>query len=137
MTIPEPIHSPYGRHILMELTDCPSDLLNSVDEVETLLLNSAKDGGATVISSHFHSFTPQGLSGVIVIQESHITIHTWPEKNYAAVDVFTCGNEVVADQVSKYIAERIQAKKVNLSSFSRSPLGTQILNLSSPLLKRP
>lgn len=115
----------------MELTGCSFDLLNSVEKVRTLLLDSAADGGATIISSHFHPFSPQGLSGVVVIAESHITIHTWPESGYAAVDVFTCGKVEIANQVSDYIAKRFQAKKVKLSSFSRSPSGTQRLNPST------
>ncbi len=112
----------------MELTGCSFDLLNSVEQVRALLLASAADGGATIISSHFHPFSPQGLSGVVVIAESHITIHTWPESGYAAVDVFTCGKVKIADQVSEHIAKRFQAEKVSLTSFSRSPSGTQILN---------
>ena len=69
-------HRPEGRHVLLDLSGCDYQLLNSVDAIREILLNSAVDGGATVISSHFHPFKPQGLSGVVVIAESHITIHT-------------------------------------------------------------
>jgi len=117
-------HSPSGRHILMELTGCTFDLLNSVDQVRSILLSSAKDGGATVISSHFHPFSPQGLSGVIVIAESHITIHSWPEHGYAAVDVFTCGDSSVADKVSTAITQKCQATHVQKHSFLRTPHGS-------------
>lgn len=117
-------HSPSGRHILMELTGCPYDLLNSVVQAENTLLSCAEDGGATVISSHFHPFFPQGLSGVIVIAESHITIHTWPEYGYAAVDVFTCGVAGIADEVGRLIADRFQAKDVKLKALSRTPSKT-------------
>ena len=108
----------------MELTGCCRELLNSIKRVESILLESACRGNATVISSHFHPFSPQGMSGVVVIAESHITIHTWPEHGYAAVDVFTCGDTRMADAVSDYIAQDFNADAVKKSSFLRAPAGT-------------
>jgi len=108
----------------MELSGCCPDLLNSVKEVESILLGAAIDGGATVISSHFHPFSPQGLSGVIVIAESHITIHTWPEHGYAAVDVFTCGTACIADEIGQLIANRLRATVVKTKTLTRTPSET-------------
>ena len=108
----------------MELSGCCPDLLNSVKEIESILLGAAVDGGATVISSHFHPFSPQGLSGVIVIAESHITIHTWPEHGYAAVDVFTCGSAKIADAVAQLIADRFNASVVKTKTLTRTPAET-------------
>jgi len=83
-----------GRHILVEFTGCNSDILNDVATIEKGMIEAAKNAGATVIQSTFHHFSPYGVSGVVVIQESHLAIHTWPEYQYAAVDLFTCGTSV-------------------------------------------
>jgi len=83
-----------GRHILVEFLGCNSDTLNDVSIIEKGMVDAAKNAGATVINSTFHHFSPWGVSGVVVIQESHLAIHTWPEYQYAAVDLFTCGDTV-------------------------------------------
>lgn len=83
-----------GRHILVEFTGCNSDIMNDVFQIEQSMIQAAKEAGATVIQSTFHHFSPYGVSGVVVIQESHLAIHTWPEYQYAAVDLFTCGTSV-------------------------------------------
>lgn len=82
-----------GRHVIVEFYDCEADL-SDVIFVEQAMLDAAKTAGATIINSTFHHFSPYGVSGVVVIQESHLAIHTWPEFGYASVDVFTCGDEV-------------------------------------------
>jgi spermidine synthase len=86
--------SALGRHILVEFTGCRSEILNDVSLIEKAMSQSAIKAGATVINSTFHHFSPYGVSGVIVIQESHLAIHTWPEYGYAALDLFTCGDTV-------------------------------------------
>ena len=86
--------SALGRHILVEFFECNRATLNDVISIETAMVDAAKEAQATVINSTFHHFSPFGVSGVVVIQESHLAIHTWPEYGYAAVDVFTCGTEV-------------------------------------------
>ncbi len=83
-----------GRHVLVEFYECSSDILNDVSIIENHMVDAAKEAGATVINSTFHHFSPFGVSGVVVIQESHLAIHTWPEYRYAAVDLFTCGEPV-------------------------------------------
>lgn len=83
-----------GRHILVEFIGCNPDILNDVAITEKGMINAATEAGATVIQSSFHHFSPYGVSGVVVIQESHLAIHTWPEYQYAAVDLFTCGTSV-------------------------------------------
>ena len=83
-----------GRHILVEFLDCDPAVLNDVTLIEQAMVAAAKGAGATVITSNFHHFSPYGVSGVVVIQESHLAIHTWPEYGYAAVDLFTCGEQV-------------------------------------------
>jgi len=83
-----------GRHILVEFSNCNAQVLNDAQAVEEAMITAAKTAGATVINSTFHHFSPWGISGVVVIQESHLAIHTWPEYKYAAVDLFTCGESV-------------------------------------------
>lgn len=83
-----------GRHILVEFSGCNAEVLNDVSIIERSMIEAAQIAGATVINSTFHHFSPWGVSGVVVIQESHLAIHTWPEYRYAAVDLFTCGETV-------------------------------------------
>lgn len=83
-----------GRHIIVEYYDCAPEALNDVVHIEKSMEGAAEDAGATIINSTFHHFSPYGVSGVVVIQESHLAIHTWPEYGYASVDLFTCGGTV-------------------------------------------
>lgn len=80
-----------GRHILVEYFGCPGEILNDVIFIEKTMIDAAREAGMTVINSSFHHFSPFGVSGVVVVQESHLAIHDWPEFGYAAVDIFTCG----------------------------------------------
>jgi len=81
-----------GQHLLAEYYGCPTALLDDKEAIEALLHRAAKSAGATVVASVFHRFSPQGVSGVVVIEESHLSVHTWPEGGYAAVDFYTCGD---------------------------------------------
>ena len=83
-----------GRHVLVEFFECSPEVLNDVIIIEKSMVDAAVEAGATVINSTFHHFSPFGVSGVVVIQESHLAVHTWPEYGYAAVDLFTCGDTV-------------------------------------------
>jgi S-adenosylmethionine decarboxylase len=81
-----------GRHLLVEYWGCDSRALDELGAVEALMKRAAEAAGATIVTSTFHRFSPQGVSGVVVVEESHLSIHTWPEKGYAAIDFYTCGN---------------------------------------------
>lgn len=83
-----------GRQILVEYYDCDSTKLNDVEFIESALIKATKASKATIVTHNFHKFSPHGVSGVIVIAESHVSIHTWPEYQYAAVDIFTCGDTI-------------------------------------------
>ena len=86
------LHEPSGIHILADLYGIDSDLLTHQAFIQTALLNSAKAAGANIVMSHFHSFgIGLGITGVIMLEESHISIHTWPEYRFAALDIFMCG----------------------------------------------
>lgn len=83
-----------GRHILAEYYSCDISALNNITLLENCMRDAVEASGATIIDSKFHQFSPYGVSGVIVIAESHMAIHTWPEYGYAAIDFFTCGDRV-------------------------------------------
>lgn len=83
-----------GRHVLLELYHCDTDFLDKTAAVEEILISAANLGKATIVETSFHHFSPFGVSGIVVIKESHISIHTWPEHGYAAIDLFTCDNEM-------------------------------------------
>ncbi len=111
-----------GKQILIELKDCNAVLLNDIEYLRTLLTDVATAIGATVVKDSFYQFTPQGVSGVVIIAESHISIHTWPEHCYAAVDVFTCGNVIEPKNAVKPLAERLKAKSTTYIELKRGVL---------------
>jgi S-adenosylmethionine decarboxylase proenzyme len=88
------------------------------------MLKAAIDCGAVVLGNSFHHFSPQGVSGVVVIAESHISIHTWPEYGYAAVDVFTCGTTVNPEKAAEVLIERLGSKNHSLMEVPRGVLVT-------------
>ncbi len=105
-----------GRHLTIEFYECEPDILLNKDDVKEALLKAAKDSGATIINSSFHDFEPQGVSGVVIIAESHFTIHAWPEHNYAAVDIFTCGDSLDLDIALSSLKTSLGSKNVVVSS---------------------
>ncbi|WP_296864420.1 adenosylmethionine decarboxylase [Thermosyntropha sp.] len=108
-----------GRHILAEIYGCKFEVLNDLKKIEDIMLNAALEAGAEVREFVFHKFSPQGVSGVVVISESHLAIHTWPELGYAAVDVFTCGEKVDPWDACNYLAENFGAEYVNATEVKR------------------
>ncbi|KOS59922.1 hypothetical protein AN161_26160 [Lysinibacillus sp. FJAT-14222] len=98
-----------GHHILLELHDCNDALLNDVQQIKKIMCQAAHIAKATIVTEHFHHFSPYGVSGVVIIQESHLTIHTWPEYGYAAIDVFTCNSKLALQDAVQYITEQFNA----------------------------
>lgn len=108
-----------GRHVLAEICGCDFNILNDIDKVEEILVNAALEAGAEVRECVFHKFSPQGVSGVVVISESHLAIHTWPELGYAAVDVFTCGEKVNPWDACNYLNDHFCAKHMTAKELKR------------------
>jgi spermidine synthase len=108
-----------GRHILVEFFDCSAEIMNDVIIIEQSMVNAAREAQATVINSTFHHFSPYGVSGVVVIQESHLAIHTWPEFRYAAVDIFTCGTEVNPWIAYDFLKKAFQAQHGSAMEINR------------------
>jgi S-adenosylmethionine decarboxylase proenzyme len=111
-----------GRHVLVEFYGCNSQNLNNKDELERMMKEAAVESGATIVSSVFHLFNPHGISGVVVIAESHLALHTWPEYNYAAVDLFTCGESVDPWIAFHKIKEELQAEQMFTMEVKRGQL---------------
>lgn len=108
-----------GNHILAEFYDCDPNVLNNVERIEKYMVGGANACGATVVGRHFHHFSPYGVSGVVIIAESHLAIHTWPEYGYAAVDLFTCGTECNPEVAYEYLKERMNAKSGHYTELKR------------------
>lgn len=105
-----------GRQLTIEYCECGAKAFLDKDEVEKAMLKAARESGATIISSSFHDFNPQGISGVVVIAESHFTVHAWPEHNYAAVDIFTCGESIDLEKAVNSMKESFGSENVVISS---------------------
>jgi len=107
----------------MELEDCNEEVLNNLDRLEEIMLAAAEEAGATVVGKSFHRFSPHGVSGVVVVAESHLFIHTWPEYGYAAADIFTCGTTVQPERAAEFLVEKLGARKHSMQEIAR---GTRI-----------
>jgi len=105
-----------GRQMTIEYYECGATAFLDEGRVEKAMLKAAGDSGATIISSSFHKFEPQGVSGVVVIAESHFTIHAWPEHDYAAVDIFTCGDNINLEIAVNSMKESFESENVVISS---------------------
>ena len=108
-----------GRHLLLELYDCSSEVLNNVETVRTAMVEAARRAEATIIDVVFHEFNPFGISGVVVISESHLSIHTWPEHRYAAVDIFSCGDTLKPAEAANYLVEQFGASRASCVEVKR------------------
>jgi S-adenosylmethionine decarboxylase len=108
-----------GTHIVCELSGCNSEALTDVDAVHGVMIAAAKAANATIMESAFHRFEPQGVSGTVILAESHLSIHTWPEKRYAAMDFYTCGDHTDPWLACEYAARALGAKQMLTTEFKR------------------
>jgi len=112
-----------GRHVLAEVYGCDPASLNDVAKVEAIMVSAAVEAGADVRETAFYRFSPHGVSGVVIISESHLAIHTWPELGYASVDVYTCGTRVDPWVACNYIVGRFGATHVTAQEVKRGIMG--------------
>tara|TARA_E500000318_G_scaffold110633_2_gene126688 strand:- start:219 stop:563 length:345 start_codon:yes stop_codon:yes gene_type:complete len=110
---------PLATHLLIEFFDCDPKILNDSNQVRDIFKNAAKEGKATIVNDLFHEFSPHGLTGVLVITESHLSIHTWPEFNYAAVDVFSCDDKLNGDKIKQILEKEFNSKEVYTKIINR------------------
>jgi len=111
-----------GRHCIIEYYDCPRDIMDDVERIKKAMCDAAVAMNATIVAVEFHHFNPHGVSGMVVISESHLSIHTWPEFGYAAVDVFTCGDIVDPWFAHERLREAFQAKRESVVELKRGIL---------------
>ncbi|HNX23844.1 MAG TPA: adenosylmethionine decarboxylase [Spirochaetota bacterium] len=107
-----------GRHFLAEFYNCSSEILNDETSIADIMTKAVEVSKATIIKPFFHKFSPHGISGVIVIAESHLAIHTWPEFSFAAVDLFSCGDFDFTEAL-RFIRDNLTAEKYSILSIKR------------------
>jgi S-adenosylmethionine decarboxylase len=111
-----------GNHLLIELRDCNPEILKDLNRVKNALVSAAKEAQATIVDISFHEFNPFGISGMVVIAESHISIHTWPEYAYAAVDIFTCGEIIKPEVAATSLIKKFECKNPSMVELKRGIL---------------
>jgi len=114
-----------GKHIIAELYKCSSSVLNDSDVMEKHMREAARLSGATIISSSFHHFSPFGVSGVVIIAESHLTVHTWPEYGYASIDIYTCGDTLDPYKAYRYLIEHLRSAEQSVMEMKRGMFDVQ------------
>lgn len=129
-----------GHQIVAEFYSCDKELLNNVEFIRNSMLEAAIKSGATIVTDTFHHFSPHGVSGAVIIAESHLAIHTWPEYGYAAVDLFTCGDSVSAETGFAHLRAALKANHVSTMELHRGHVDMMhapALSLSQPPAAQP
>jgi len=125
-----------GRQMTVEFYDCDAKVLANAELMQQIFVGAAKAAGATVISAGFHAFTPQGVSGVVIISESHFAVHAWPEYDYAAVDLFTCGETIDFNKANEFLAAGLRSDNWIISSLiNRGIVGNNGIERLVPVLE--
>lgn len=110
-----------GKQLIVELFNCDQEFLKDVSTVESVLLDAARAANATVVDHCFHQFSPHGVSGVVVISESHIAVHTWPEHQYCAIDIFTCGDLIDNNRALAVLKKGLRCRQIKVFKVDRGP----------------
>ena len=108
-----------GIHMLLELRECNPTLLDDLPYIRDAMKTAAEQVGAHIVGESFHQFDPQGVTGILAISESHLCIHTWPERGYAAADVFTCGTSFDPEKAAQVLIEKLESKDPSLTKHGR------------------
>jgi len=116
-----------GHHALLDVYGCDTDILNDLDGLKKIFHDTAVELQCTIVQEVFHRFAPQGVSGVIVIAESHLSVHTWPELGYAAVDLYTCGDPNHLDAMPDLIKEKLGADRLEFKKHARGFLPKEVV----------
>ncbi len=108
-----------GLHLLLELKECNPSLLDDLNHIRSALLQAAHDAGTQVIGESFHRFSPHGVTGILAIAESHISIHTWPEFGYAAADIFACGTAFRPREAAAILVKKLESRDPEIIEIPR------------------
>lgn len=103
----------HGRHVIADFWNCETTILDDQDQLEKMMIEAALESGADIQEVIFHKFHPQGISGVVVISESHLSIHSFPENRFASIDVYTCGDRIDPGVAAQYISKQLVPGKVD------------------------
>ncbi len=116
--------TPIGQHVLLDLYQCNEDLSNT-SLIQEIMVEAANQAGATIVDERFHTFSPQGVSGMVIIKESHLSIHTWPEHCFASVDIYTCGEVLNFEKAIAWLKKSLGTDNCVQKHFER---GNYIIN---------
>ena len=119
-----------GQHVLAEFFECDPNILNSIDKVEKYMVDAALECGATIVQKCFHMFNPYGVSGVVIISESHLAINTWPALGYAAVDLFTCGDKCDPKISYEFLKKKFHCQNATFTELKRGILNKNTMKVS-------
>ena len=108
------------KHILFDLKDCPSELLDNEEHIRMSLYVAAKVSNSKLINLNAHKFKPRGVTGLAMLADSHISIHTWPEKNIAKCDIFTCGEKCLPELAVQYLTEAFKAAETTSQEYEKN-----------------
>lgn len=108
-----------GSQIVADFYGCSADYLANVEFITDAMLEAARHAQCTIVTQSFHHFSPYGVSGAVIVAESHLAIHTWPEYGYAAVDIFTCGDIIKPEEALDYLKEALMATQVSTVEMKR------------------
>ena len=112
----------FGHHLILEMWDCDKEVLGDVKRIKEVIRRAASQAGATIIEVLCHEFSPSGVTGVALLAESHLTIHTWPEQGYAAADIFTCGSSTEPQLAALCLVEALRARNSSTRELKRGTL---------------
>ncbi|MEM8602769.1 MAG: adenosylmethionine decarboxylase [Cyanobacteria bacterium P01_H01_bin.121] len=111
--------APVGKHCILELSGCPRSLLDDAEFIKQSLQAAAQVARSTLLGEIVHKFNPQGVTAIALLAESHISVHTWPERGYAAIDVFTCGEHTKPEESCRFLIQALQASGHNFQTLRR------------------
>jgi len=111
-----------GKHMIAEFYNCCENLIDNIEFIREAMITSAEIAGATVVAEKFHKFYPIGVSGVVIISESHLSVHAWKEFSYCAVDIFVCDSSLRLKDSLMYLKKMFKAEKVEYTLLSRGSI---------------
>lgn len=122
-----------GRHLILEMWGCCNETINNVDAIKEILTKTTEVIKATLVDVICHRFSPYGVTGVAILAESHISVHTWPEYGYAAADIFICGNTVSPQNAASYMAQAFHAKEISTVKLKRGDFLSKRIQDDKPM----
>jgi S-adenosylmethionine decarboxylase len=108
-----------GTHIIVDLFNCGFGVLNNSEALKALLVMAAEEAGCTVLGAYVHTFSPQGVTAVVILAESHVSVHTYPERGYAALDIFTCGDKAMPMKAMALLIDKLKPGFYNFKTMER------------------